>query len=464
MKILKKLDAKWYYMLSELVNKGSSYGILLILSYFLTDVQYGQITLFNSILTLAVVFASLDLTRNYITRMFFDKDANIKDIIESIVSFLAVFSLLLLLVIVVVMQFKEIYSVPTGLIALGILVAIFMSNFDILHAVFVATEQKVSYCIISIIYSVSVFGVALGTYFLFPETGIYAFIGAKLFLSFISSVCSVAYFVYKYHIRFRIKWNIITPAIKYSAPLMLHTISGFLLNYLDRFMINDMIGTADTALYTFSHNLAMVLSILVTAVNQSFIPRFYKLLGDENYDTINKMISHNTFLLISISLVYTFVIDNIMFIFPAYYRNLYLLTFMLIFSYVIFNGYIVYSNYLYYLKKTGVVFINTFIAGVANVVMNYFLIQRYGYIGATVATLISYVIMYFMFYFSVKKIFGSNIYDFRKMSLALLASCILIVIYYLIRGSLALKVIYILITISALGYIYYIRRKANVKQ
>ena len=123
MKAFNRIDAKWYYILSELVNKGSSYGILLILSYFLTDVQYGQITLFNSILTLAVVFASLDLTRNYITRMFFDKDANIKDIIESIVSFLAVFSLLLLLVIVVVMQFKEIYSVPTGLISLGILIA-----------------------------------------------------------------------------------------------------------------------------------------------------------------------------------------------------------------------------------------------------------------------------------------------------------------------------------------------------
>lgn len=459
MKSLKHLDSKWYYMLSELVNKGSSYGIMLILSYFLTDIQYGEITLFNSILTLAVVFASLDLTRNYITRMFFDKHTNIKDVIESIVSFLVAFNVVLLIIIAIITPIKEIYSVPTHLISLSILVAIFMSNFDILHAILVAEEKKIFYCVMSIVYSVAVFAVCLLVYFLFPKTGIYAFIGSKLVMSIFASAFSIIFFVRKFHIRFRIQWHIIKPAVLYSAPLMLHTISGFLLNYLDRFMINDMMGTAETGLYAFSHNLAMVLNIVVTAVNQSFLPKFYRLLGEGNYKTIDKIISHNTFLLVSISMVYTIFIDNIMFIFPSYYRNLYLLTFMLIFSYVIFNGYIIYSNYLYYYKRTGLVFINTFIAGVANVIMNYFLILKYGYIGATVATLISYVLMYLTFYITARRLCGPNVYSFKKMSFVLLSSSAAILLYYFIRGNVALKIIYTICTISALLYIYRMRKK-----
>lgn len=459
MKSLKRLDSKWYYMLSELVNKGSSYGMLLVLSYFLTDIQYGQITLFNSILTLAVVFASLDLTRNYITRMFFDKSTNVKDVIESIVSFLIIFNVVLIIMIALIAPIKEIYSIPTNLISMGILVAIFMSNFDILSAILVAKEKKIFYFVVSAIYSVGTFIICMAVYFIFPKSGIYAFIGAKLILSIISSVFSVVFFVQKYKIRFRIQWHIIKPAILYSAPLMLHTISGFLLNYLDRFMINDMIGTSETAIYSFSHNLAMVLSIAATALNQSFLPKFYRMVEEKNYKSIDKIIGHNTFLLVSITILYTIFIDNIMFVFPAYYRSQYLLTFMLIFSYAIFHGYVIFSNYLYYMKKTGLVFINTFAAGIINIVLNYFFIKQYGYIGATAATLISHGIMYCTFYLTSRRLFGNNIYSFNKMSLALVGSSAAILLYYFIRGNVALKIIYTICTISALLYIYRMRKK-----
>lgn len=456
---LKKLDSKWYYVISEMFNKGSSYGILLILSYFLTDTQYGYVTLFNSILTLSVVFVSLNLTRNYITRIYFDKENNIKDVVQTIVSFLAVFNIVAVVVIIVVSQFDMIFSVPSELISFGVLVAMFMSNYDIVQGLLVAAEKKQMYCGLSIIYSTASVILALSVYLLFPQTGIYSFIGSKLFIAIISCIGALIYFIKVYHIRLHIDGMILKQALYYSLPLTLHSISGFLLNYFDRFMINGMVGIQDAALYSFAHNLAMLLNIVVVAINQGFVPKFYRLLGENNIKEIDRIISHNTSLLIAITVLYSVFIDNAMFLFPSYYRNLQGLTFMLIFSYILFYGYVIYSNYLYFHKKTTIVFLNTLFAGIVNVILNYFLIQKFNYIGATIATLVAYLIMYILFYLSARRMFLGKIYSIRKMTFSLLLCSVCVVVYYFARSFWLTKLIYIGVIIAAMLCIYRKRHK-----
>lgn len=456
---IKKLDSKWYYVVSELFNKGSSYGILLVLSYFLTSEEYGEITLFNSILTLAVVFVSLNMTRNYIIRIFADQGRGIGKVIETIVSFLVVFNLLSVGVICLLSCFDSLFHVPTILISSGILVAIFMINYDILQGLLVASEKKIVYCVLSILYSIFSVVFALGVYFIFPQTGIFSFIGMKLALAVISCIAATIYFIKRYHIRFHVDWSILKPALIYSLPLILHSVSGFLLNYLDRFMINGMTGLSQTALYSFAHNLAMVMNIVVLAVNQGLLPKFYKLLNEKNYKVIDRIITHNGILLSAFAILYSFLLDNVMFLFPPQYRDLQLVSFMLLFSYILYFGYVIYSNYLYYQKNTIRVFLNTLIAGIANIFMNYFLIQQSGYTGATIATLISYFIMYFLFYRSARKMYGKNVYSLKKMTLLLAGTAAVIIVYYLLKDIIVLKFIYIAVVTAGLLILYWKRRR-----
>lgn len=451
---LKKIDSKWFYIVSELFNKGSSYGILLILSYFLTSAQYAQITLFNSILTLAVVFVSLNLTRSYITRIYLDKTQNIKDSIETILSFLLLCGVVGLLVAGLLLNTDSIFNIPTPLISAAIVVAIFMSSYDMLQGLLVAAEEKIVYCVLSIIYSVSSVTLSLGLFFLFPALGIWAFIGMKLFLALVTCLGALVYLIKKYKIRFRINSMVLKPALCYSLPLILHSVSGFLLNYLDRFMINGFIGLSETALYSFAHNLAMLLNIAAVAVNQGFLPKFYKLMDEQNYKRIDTLITHNGLLLASLSILYAFALDNLMFLFPAQYQDLQLVTFMLLFSYILYYGYVIYSNYLYYQKNTVLVFINTLTAGIVNIILNYFLIQSNGYIGATIATLISYLVMYLLFYRSAHKKFPKGVYSLMKMSAILLGTFLVIAVYFFIRDYPIVKLLYILCTTTGIIAFY----------
>ncbi len=460
---LKKIDSKWYYVVSEMFNKGSSYAIILFLSYFITDVQYGYITLFNSVLTLAVVFVSLNLTKSYITRVYFDKGANINEVIGTIVSFLAAFSLIAFAVGGLVLLTDTIYSIPTELICAGMVVAVFMSNYDIMQALMVVSEEKIQYCAVSILNSGGTALLTLVMFLAFPKLGIYAFIGAKSVVAIISCLGSFLYLTKKYKLQFKINRKVLFPALKYSLPLILHTVSGFMLNYFDRFMINDMIGIQDSAKYSFAHNLAMMLNIMVVAVNQGFLPKFYKLLEERRVETVNKIIGHNTFLLVSVAFVYSVFVDNIMFLMPAYYRDLQFLTFLLSFSYILFHGYIIYSNYLYYKKKTVNVFLNTLTAGIVNVILNYFFIQGFGYIGATVATLCSYVIMYISFYISARKMCSDDVYSFKKMTLSLLGAFGLIAGYYFARFNFTVKLFYTVAVLAGLVYIY-LKKSGRVKR
>ena len=458
---LKKIDSKWFYVVSELVNKGSSYGILLILSYFLTSAQYAQITLFNSILTLAVVFVSLNLTRSYITRIYLDKTQSIKDNIETILSFLLLCGVVSLLAAFLLLRVDSVFNIASPLISAGIIVAVFMSGYDILQGLLVAAEAKIAYCVLSIIYSVSSVILSLGLYFLFPALGIWAFIGMKLFLALVTCLGATAYLIKKYQIRFHIDGKVLKPALCYSLPLILHSVSGFLLNYLDRFMINGFVGLSETALYSFAHNLAMILNIAAVAVNQGFLPKFYRLMEQQDYQRIDALITHNGLLLASLSVLYAFALDNVMFLFPAQYRQLQPVTFMLLFSYILYYGYVIFSNYLYYQKNTVLVFVNTLTAGLVNIALNYFLIQSSGYIGATIATLISYLVMYLLFYRSARKKFPKGVYSFAKMSVILFATALVIAVYFFIRPYLVVKLLYILCITVGITVFYFKKGRTN---
>ena len=56
-----------------------------------------------------------------------------------------------------------------------------------------------------------------------------------------------------------------------------------------------------------------------------------------------------------------------------------------------------------YLKKTVIIAVNTAIAAVLNLVLNYFLIGTYKGVGAALATIISYIILFILHWFASKK-------------------------------------------------------------
>jgi O-antigen/teichoic acid export membrane protein len=61
-----------------------------------------------------------------------------------------------------------------------------------------------------------------------------------------------------------------------------------------------------------------------------------------------------------------------------------------------------YVNYAFYEKKTKYIAAITIITGVLNVLLNYLLIPKFGYVAAAWTTLISYIVLFLLHYINVK--------------------------------------------------------------
>lgn len=116
----------------------------------------------------------------------------------------------------------------------------------------------------------------------------------------------------------------------------------------------------------------------------------------------------------------------------------------------------------YYYSKTKLIALATSCAAVVNIILNYFCINRFGYVAAAYTTLVTYV-LYFIFHlvisykimkhmvFSLKSIIGSSLFVLLVSSTALL---------FLSNAG----VRWILIVALAIGAIIYINRKFGIRK
>lgn len=460
---LKNIHTKWYYTFADFISKGSFFVLIFIIAYFLSPEEYAKISLFNSLVTLFFTIISLNLTSSYITKKKFEANADFNKIISTLTSFLLILSIVVALIAIFIFKnINLIYNIPSQLIFLSIIVSIFNIYFDLLITIFIAEKKKFHYLIISIIYSALLFIISVSLLILLPSIGVYALIYARLLILIIITIYSLLFLRKHFLLKLHIDFKLLKDALLFSFPLLLHTISGFILNYLDKFMINGSKNLSDTALYSFSYNLATVVFILALATNKAFIPDFFKLMNEKNLNQINKRIKSDTENLCFLSLLYIVVLGFAYSIFPSAYKETFLISLLLIFNYIIFFGYNIYSNYLFYFSKTTSIFKNTLISGIVSIVLNVFLIEKFSYIGATISTVISFILLFILFYFSAKKVY-KDVFDVKYFLKIFGGIGILLLIYYLLSKIFIARVVILVVLVYNFINHFVIKKVRSIK-
>ena len=59
-----------------------------------------------------------------------------------------------------------------------------------------------------------------------------------------------------------------------SLPLLVHELSGVLLNSSDRIIINQLCGAKKAALYSIAYTIAMVITVVLSSLNQAWVRLF----------------------------------------------------------------------------------------------------------------------------------------------------------------------------------------------
>ena len=184
-------------------------------------------------------------------------------------------------------------------------------------------------------------------------------------------------------------------AIGFGAPMVFHLLSQQLLGQSDRLMMQWFsVDAGEIGIYSFFYSFVAILTTILNALNTSWCPFLYDDLRDENYEKLNTKIKNYVQIFTVLSLGFLLVSREVMMIFAnsEYWSGAYLIPILVL---VVYSTYFYQFgvNYEFFNERPYFVAIGTVVAAVSNIVLNYFMIPKWGSLGAAVATLVSYIIL-----------------------------------------------------------------------
>lgn len=194
-------------------------------------------------------------------------------------------------------------------------------------------------------------------------------------------------------------------ALAFNIPLIPYYLSQVVFNQSDRIMISHLSGTDKAGLYGVAYTLATVLTFVLNAINNAYIPWFYGKIKEgkpeENRPVANGIAILMAFLLLAVIALAPEIILILagepyleaMWVVPPVAMSLLLLFYAQLFINVEF----------YYEEKTMLVW-GSIGAAALNIVLNALLIPMFGFVAAGYTTLASYVVFAGSNYLVLKRI------------------------------------------------------------
>ena len=267
-----------------------------------------------------------------------------------------------------------------------------------------------------------------------------------IYLAMPPLIATLSNFVYSFiiaKVRSGFKFNLnakyqdLIKIVKESLPFALTGIFTKIYTSVDSFFLSLFSTDEHIAYYQASYKLVFAMQFIPIAIGSAIFPAFAKDFKEDKEQLNNTFLkSFKVLSFIAIPLTFGFMIlakDLILLLYPTYTQSIEVLQiFALIFFFMFLNtpvGLILSSC-----DRQRINTRNTFIAMVVNVILNLILIPLIDIKGAAIASLITFIILFFTNFFEAKKTINFSTSDILKMvSKILLASIIMSIFILLIK-------------------------------
>lgn len=453
------------YSLVQILQKAIGLFLLPVYTSLLSPIDKGITDVVQPLVAFLSIFYTLSLN-SAVVRFYVDYKENNKELKEfwgTCISFVILNSFILTIILII---FKDVLLLPIAkginfypYIILGLISITFNPIYTIFQSTLQAKEQSAIYGLNNLLY----FIINLSLNIFFVVVLRVGALGVLLALAITDTIFFI-YTLIKFipTITMKIKKSYLVQALKYSLPLLPHSLSGWAVSMIDRLFLNGYEGLAVPAIYSTGSQFANIINVITVAVNQAYVPWFFEMMKDKekNESEIIKIAEYTTiiycFLAMGMSLfgpeIFKIMVDD------AYSEGWKVIP-LLSFSFV-FNGiYYFYVNPLFYNKK-GVKFIaiGTFTGAILNSLLNILLIPKFSMMGSALASLISMMLSCILVYLISKKIepIRLNILKLFFFVAVFLAISMLsfVIVGFSFWKSILIKSIIILIILLLLMFVY----------
>ena len=386
--------AALWFTICNLLVKGISFISVPIFTRMMSDEEYGILSIFMSYEQVILIIATWEIQLGAYQKGLFNYREDQK-LFTSATQ--ALVNILTVVVFAIIFLLKCLITNLIGM-SIGVLVVLFV--YLLLQPSYSCwlARKRTEYdykpaVIVTLIYSIANVLVPMVALYMVGQTA-----NVKFIFTLIAScsVCIIFYIPFANYSTLIKSWNKVKEfwkfLIRFEAPLVLHSLSYLILSQSDRIMIGSMVGNAQAAYYSVAYNLANLVNILQTSLNQSLLPWRYEMLEKKNYKRIAEV---SNYLLIGVSTVifmFVLVSPEIMRIFfiSSYYEAVWCIPPIAVSVYFMFL-YTIFVNIETYYEKTRYVMYVSVSCGLLNIVLNYVCIQIFGYIACGYTTLFSYM-------------------------------------------------------------------------
>lgn len=224
-------------------------------------------------------------------------------------------------------------------------------------------------------------------------------------------------------------------SLKISVPAIFNTLSDLILMQCDRLMLTSMVGAEETAEYSVIYNVSSIIVAIYQAINGAWVPWFFGKIKSNEPGDIRRYQGHYILLFSVFSCaMMTISPELIKLMSPEnYWNGIRYVAPIVVASYLIFL-YAFFSAYLLYEKRTVRIAVNTVIAAAINLILNYLLIPEYKAVGAVMATVVSYIVLFVLHLTAVYKD-GKKYFVFKHMWMNAGGVSLFGVLFYLVRNQ-----------------------------
>ncbi|MBR2523993.1 MAG: oligosaccharide flippase family protein [Clostridiales bacterium] len=413
------------YAVSSIIQKCLSFFTMPIFTHMLTKPQYGQYTIYSKWNGFMYIFLTLNLAYgSFSTAMVkFDKDRD-----GYIASIQGITLLLTAIFLIIYLPFNGIWNqflmLPTEFILLMVADVIFCTSWSLWSGKMRFEFKYKAVVAVSLLAAIVAPAFTLIIIQNAEEKGYVRIFGYAIVNVVIGLFFFVLNFTKNHKVFNKEYWKY---ALSFNIPLLAYYLSQVVFNQSDSLMIGKMLGEDHAAVYGVAYSLAMVLTFVLNAINNSYVPWFYGKLKEGKGEE-NKPVSAGIALLMAILLcgVIWFAPEFVMFFGgPGYEEAMYVIPPVAMSLILLLYSQFFINVEFYHESKKDLVWASIG-AAAANLILNYLLIPSFGIVAAAYTTLFSYVLFALCNFLAMRKLLkrkglSDNMYNYKALILIFIA-------------------------------------------
>lgn len=445
------VNASIVYILGGFLLKGIGFITAPIFIRLLSVNEYGIVSIYNTWLSLLVIVFTLQIGSSLIPAKRDYKGEEFEKYLSSILTLLTISSIVaMLLVLIFLNQISYITKLDNIVIIIMVISIFFVGNINFASSLSIKEENRKKYLKISFANIIISTVLSIVFIIMMDDKRYYGRILGMFFGSVI--VGGVSYFKIINKTGFRIDKEHYKYCLNISLPMIFHVISTTILSQSDRIMINNIVGSGEAGIYSFVYNIGTILLIITGATNNAWVPWYQKNMMKNNNKQIQCNIKKYILAITGIASLIMLLSPEILKVLSTreYWKGIDVLPILVLGSYISYL-YTFAINYEIYMKKTKIIGISTTIVAALNVYLNYILIPKYQAVGAAIATLVSYVLLFIVHQFNVRKLMNHKEVKFSVYLLGISFMVIIVVLSYIFKNNFWIRVtIYIVLLLFIL--------------